>query len=297
MKDPIEPPKTENNPRDGLNPSPTKPTFKPELRPGDIEIIVEAPKEPNTAIEEIVDNKTIRVDRVGEPPGPPNDHKVCCGCAAIGHVLESCPEDHGLKLTDCQMHFMGQTNASVNKMKPAGKGIDQLSDCFQNLTPKSPPASPTKLVTLPIPQGLPADDADPNNIANTRESPPRPTTAIQPEECDEKMTELTREEPHPSTQHQAPNQTTRMDDKTGSRKTKPFKKKPEKVTHELIRTSKPVANVTGKAKATKNVTGKAKATETYNNDAPKGTVKPTPILINPKATTEKSLRDGIGEFD
>ena len=43
MEDPIESPKTENNPRDGLNLSPTEPTL-PELRPGDIKIIVEAPK-------------------------------------------------------------------------------------------------------------------------------------------------------------------------------------------------------------------------------------------------------------
>ena len=83
----------------------------PELGPSDIEIIIEAPKEPATATEEIV-NKTVRVDGGEQPSGTPNDHKVCCGCPAIGHILESCPEGHGLKLTDCQMHHMEQTIAS-----------------------------------------------------------------------------------------------------------------------------------------------------------------------------------------
>ena len=119
----IESATTENNLRDGLNPSPFEPIL-PELWPGDIEIIVEAPTEPNTAPEEIVDSKTMRVDGAGQPSGTPYDHEICRGCAAIGHVLESCPEDHGLKLTDYQMHFIGQTNASANKAKPAGTGID-----------------------------------------------------------------------------------------------------------------------------------------------------------------------------
>ena len=134
----VESPKTEHNHRDGLNPSMPEPTL-PELGPSDIEIIIEAPKEPATATEEIV-NKTVRVDGGEQPSGTPNDHKVCCGCAAIGHILESCPEDHGLKLTDCQMHHMEQTNASANKMKPAGTGISQSSVCFKNLA-KSPTAS------------------------------------------------------------------------------------------------------------------------------------------------------------
>ena len=102
--------------------------------------------------------------------------------------------------------------------------------CFQNLIPKSPPASPTKLETLPILQEPPADGAGPDDITNTRESPPSPITTIQLEKCDEKMTEPTREEPHPSTQQQAQNQTTTTDAKTGTRKAKPpvVKTKPVK---------------------------------------------------------------------
>ena len=60
--------------------------------------------------------------------------------------------------------------------------------------------------TLPILQEPPADGAGPDDITNTRESPPSPITTIQPEKCDEKTTETTREEPPPSTQQQAPRQ-------------------------------------------------------------------------------------------
>ena len=88
MEDLFESPKTERNPRDGLNPLTPEPTL-PELGPGDIKIIVEAPKEPNTATEEIINNKTVRVNGEEQPSRTPNDDKVCCGCAAIGHVLVS----------------------------------------------------------------------------------------------------------------------------------------------------------------------------------------------------------------
>ena len=47
MEDLFESPKTERNPRDGLNPLTPEPTL-PELGPGDIKIIVEAPKEPKS---------------------------------------------------------------------------------------------------------------------------------------------------------------------------------------------------------------------------------------------------------
>ena len=74
MEEPIESPKIENNPRDGLNPSLSELNLL-ELGPGDIEITVEAPMEPNTAIEEIIANKTVRVDGTGQPSGTPDDHK------------------------------------------------------------------------------------------------------------------------------------------------------------------------------------------------------------------------------
>ena len=117
----------------------------------DIKIIIEAPKEPDTATKEIV-NKTVRVDGEEQPSG-------------------------------------------------TGAGIDQLLDCFQNLTPKCPPASPTKLVPLPTPhKEIPIStttDTFPGDIANTGENPPSPTTEIQPEKCEVNTTDLTQEEPPP----------------------------------------------------------------------------------------------------
>ena len=88
--------------------------------------------ESNTVAEEIVENKTIRIDGEGQWSEISNDHKNMSWMhCTVGHVLESCPEDHGLKFTNCQMYRMGQTNASANKTKPTGTGIDQLSVCFK----------------------------------------------------------------------------------------------------------------------------------------------------------------------
>ena len=77
---------------------------------------------------------------------------TCHGCKAVGHVLESCPENQGLTYTDCQMFQMKQTNASAKK-KPTSPGIDQLSSRFQKL------ANETNLPASPINTTL--------NIANT----------------------------------------------------------------------------------------------------------------------------------
>ena len=61
----------------------------------------------------------------------------------VGHVLESCPVNHGLTYTDCQMFQMKQTNASSRK-KPTSPGIEQLSSKFQELAKDTnPPASLT----------------------------------------------------------------------------------------------------------------------------------------------------------
>ena len=167
----------------------------------------------------------------------------------MGHVLESCPEDHGLKLTDCQTHRTGQTNVLANKTKPTGTGtgIDQLSVCFKNVA-KSPPASWTSPVMPPVPRGPPTDDAGKNDTTI-----PIPVTATQLK-CDEKTTELAQEGPPLSTQQ--PNQNTTTDanrllsslgvhTETGTGRTKPTsikaspaKKKPERVPNELTKNTK-----------------------------------------------------------
>ena len=122
----------EGNPRDGLQSSISEPTL-PNLGPGDIKVTVVTSMESNPAAEEIVHNKPVRVDEKGQSSKTSKDHIICRGCNAVGHVLESCPKDHGLKFTDCQMYQMKQTNASAKKTKSTGTGIDQLSSCFQKL--------------------------------------------------------------------------------------------------------------------------------------------------------------------
>ena len=117
--------KTEDNPRDGLQPPASEPTL-PTLGPGDIKITVVKSMEPGTNAEEIVDNKTVRVKGEGKLPETLDDPITCHGCKAVGHVLESCPENHGLTLTDCQMYQMKQTNASAkNSQKNNSTGKDK----------------------------------------------------------------------------------------------------------------------------------------------------------------------------
>ena len=194
--------------------------------------------ESDTAAEGIVDNKTVRIDKEGQSSETSDNHKVCHGCNAVGHVLESCPENHGLNFTNCQLYQIGQTNASTNKTKPTGTGIEQLSVCFQNLA-KSPPASSTP----PILWGPPMEDAGNNDTTILS-----PNTATQ-QKCVEMTTELVREEPPPTTQQ--PNQTTTTDanrllsslgvqTETGTSKVSPTKKKPEEVPNKFTRIPRPV---------------------------------------------------------
>ena len=151
-----------------LQSSLSEPTL-PNLGPGDIEVTVVTSMEYDTTAEEIVNNKTVRVDKEGQLSKTPDNHKICRGCSAVGHILESCPKDHGLKFTDCQMYQIGQANASARKTKPTGTGIGQLSVCFQNLA-NSPPASSTS----PAPRG-PAHGCCKNNNTTI----PSPDTATQ----------------------------------------------------------------------------------------------------------------------
>ena len=95
MDQPIDPPTANRDPRDGscaLAPGPTLPL----LGTGNIEVTVETSVGPEVPAEEIVDNKTVRVDSVELSPETPNAQVVCRGCKRVGHIANSCP------LTSCQ---------------------------------------------------------------------------------------------------------------------------------------------------------------------------------------------------
>ena len=68
---------------------------------------------------------------------------------------------------------MGQTNDAANKTKPGGAKVDQLSDRFQNLTPKSAPSTLTKSLPPPIQQEQPLKKPNLDGTANTEEGPLR----------------------------------------------------------------------------------------------------------------------------
>ena len=142
MDEPLKALSTEDNSRDGLQPSDSEPVLS-TLGPVDIEVTVMTSMEHDTIAEEIVDNKTVQVDGEVQSTETLGNPITCHGCKAVGHVLESCPVNHGLTYTDCQMYQMKQTNASAKK-KPTSPGIDQLSSRFQTLAKETnPPASPT----------------------------------------------------------------------------------------------------------------------------------------------------------
>ena len=182
VDDPHKSPTTEVSLKNGTDPTQPEPV-KPELGSGNIEMVVEPLKEPDTTPEEdIVSNKTVQIDSQGAGMNQSTeDHKTCLGCNEMGLVLESCTQDHGLKLTDCQMYHMGQMNASANKARLEGAGVDQLSICFQNLTPKSTPTSPSKSQP-PAPQEPPIPGTNLDNVADTGGSSPEPVIVNSPEE-------------------------------------------------------------------------------------------------------------------
>ena len=95
MEQLVDTPAPNHDPRDGsyaLAPGP----ILPLLGPGDVEVTVETSVGPETPAEEIVDNKTVRVDDEDLPPETPGTQIICQGCKRVGHVADSCP------LTGCQ---------------------------------------------------------------------------------------------------------------------------------------------------------------------------------------------------
>ena len=61
MDEPLEILNKVDNPRDGLQPLASEPTL-PNLGPGDVEVTVATSMEHDSNTEEIIDNKTVRVD-------------------------------------------------------------------------------------------------------------------------------------------------------------------------------------------------------------------------------------------
>ena len=81
-----------------------------------VEVTVATSMEHDSNTKEIVDNKTVRIDEEVQPTGTLDDLFMCRGCKATGHVLESCPVDHGRTYTDCQLFQWEQTKAQVSQM-------------------------------------------------------------------------------------------------------------------------------------------------------------------------------------
>ena len=113
----------------------------PLLGPGDVEVTVETSVGPEVPAEEIVENKTIRVDGVELPPLIPSAQVICRGCKRVGHIADLCP------LTNCQQYKLdGWTE----------KGNDRLS-ASSDESAKNLPAPPAESTPSLVPQP-PASD-------------------------------------------------------------------------------------------------------------------------------------------
>ena len=133
-------------------------TFEPTLPllgPVDVEVTVETSVGPEVPIEEIVDNKTIRIDD-GEPlPEILGTQIICQGCTRVGHEASSCP------LTNFQQHKLKRW---------IEKGNDRLLTSSDDSV-TDPLLSPKKPVPLSTPRVLTSDDSG----ARTSPVAPAPT--------------------------------------------------------------------------------------------------------------------------
>ena len=145
MEQIFDPPTTDHDPRDGSCGSTSEPTLPP-LGPSDTEVTVNTSVGLETPAEEIVENKTVRIEDATLSPGTPGLQimcriDICRGCKRAGHTADSCP------LTSFQQYRLeewtekGSNNLPAPHDKPA-----------ENLT------TPTPISQVPT-SGDPSDGA------------------------------------------------------------------------------------------------------------------------------------------
>ena len=126
---------------------------------------------PEVPAEEIVDNKTVKVDNEELPPEIPGAQIVCQGCTTVGHNANSCP------LTSCQQFKLKRWME---------KGTDRLStssdDSARDLL--APPAGsvPSPVLQTPISGNL-DDKTGPSTPTPTAEQTGEKTAPIPPQKA------------------------------------------------------------------------------------------------------------------
>ena len=164
MEQPIDPPTSNHDPRDGSFASAPGPTL-PLLGPGDVEVTVETSVGPEVPSEEVVENKTVRVDNVELPPEVPGPQVVCQGCKRVGHIASSCP------LTNCQQWKLE---------KWTEQGNDRLSTSSDE-SAQSLPTPPAESAPMPILRPLAPGHPTPTPVA-TRTDGKAAAKPLQPAE-------------------------------------------------------------------------------------------------------------------
>ena len=157
MEQIFDPPTTDHDPRDGSC-GPTSEPALPPLGPGDTEIAVNTSVGLETPVEEIVENKTVRIEDPTLSPGTPSlrmmcSIDICRGCKRAGHTADSCP------LTSFQQYRLEESTEKANNNLVASHG--------------KPAENPTK--PTPTPQ-IPASD---DQRDGTTHPPPMANQAVE----------------------------------------------------------------------------------------------------------------------
>ena len=165
MELPADTPVPNRDPRDGsyaLAPGPAL----PPLGLDDVEVTVETSIGPDTPAEEIVDNKTVRVDGEDLSPETPGTQIICQGCKRVGHIAEQC------RLTSCQQWKLEKWTQQGNDR------MSTSSDESAQGVPKLPEkATPAPILRPLVPGNRAPTPATVRSNDQTTAKPPQPAVA------------------------------------------------------------------------------------------------------------------------
>ena len=184
MEHPIHQPTTNHDPRVGSCTLTSEPNLPP-LGPGGVEVTVETFVGPEVPADEIVENKTVRVDAAESPPEIPGAPIACQWCTTVGHDTDSCP------LTNFQQFKLKGVIESWMK-----KGTDRLSttssdDSAEDSPTPSVGSAPSPVPRAPVPSGL-GSGADPSTPIPTTEQAGEKTATTPPQTTPPPPTKLQR---------------------------------------------------------------------------------------------------------
>ena len=189
MEQTADQPTADHDPRDGSCELTSEPVLPP-LGPGDIEVVVDSSAEAGMPATGTVENKTVRVESAELPPGAPAQImcriEICRGCKRAGHTANSCP------LTSFQQYRLEEWTEKGRDNLPApadesGENLMALALAPRAPTLGDPDGGATrppimadqadgKTATIPVqtaetPSTNPERNVDDENKTSTNDSP------------------------------------------------------------------------------------------------------------------------------